>query len=240
MSNTNKPTKRTLDIQHNNKIQEFQQRSEKIVLLKKQLENIQTKISGSSNYLELYDERDAIKKELEDLQSSNNEVDYLLNTAPILFKYYDIIEKGNGDEMAPKVSEKSILNFFIKNKEPSSHTPKEDRASLLEKYMSYTDENYVKLVESNPNYVCGCCGSSNMNIMLNDGMVFCNDCSSVEYIIVDHDRPSYKDPPKTLGEIVNAIKAVASRFPSFAAWLVAFLRKNWFFSKDKARVILWV
>lgn len=33
-------------------------------------------------------------------------------------------------------------------------------------------------------------------VVLQDGCSFCNVCYTVEYIIVDHDRPSYKDPPK--------------------------------------------
>jgi hypothetical protein len=31
--------------------------------------------------------------------------------------------------------------------------------------------------------------------MLNDGLMYCNDCGSLEHVTVDHDRPSYKDPP---------------------------------------------
>jgi hypothetical protein len=29
-------------------------------------------------------------------------------------------------------------------------------------------------------------------------MIHCNNCDSIEYILIDHDRPSYKDPPKEI------------------------------------------
>lgn len=34
--------------------------------------------------------------------------------------------------------------------------------------------------------------------MLQDGYVYCPTCQSMEYVLVDHDKPSYKDPPKEI------------------------------------------
>lgn len=252
MSSNAKPNKRTLDIQHNNKLQEFQQQGEYLTTLKcnyhKTLDDISVledkkkalSAEEQDSLLELCDLRDKYKREIESLESTEDELDYFMNTAPILFKYYDIVEKGNNEDVAPKVAEKSILNWFIKNKDTSNQPVKEDRAALLDRYMAYTDENYVKPIESNPNYICTCCNSANMNILLNDGIVFCNDCSSVEYIIVDHDRPSYKDPPKSLGGIVTVAKTVASHLPSYVAWCLAFLRKNSRSLPSITRGTLWV
>jgi hypothetical protein len=93
---------------------------------------------------------------------------------------------------------------LIKNPEPEKEiVEKEDRASLLERYMSLTEDNFIRPQETNnpvdtTHWQCQICSSTNMNVILNDGIVYCNDCACVEYIIVDHDRPSYKDPPKEI------------------------------------------
>lgn len=210
--NSSKNTKKTLDTQHNNKLNEFQSNTEKLNTLKQKfnstLERIMelecSKISNLSRdeqdtLISLIDERDHLRKCIQDIENNEDEIDYLINTAPILFKYYDIVEKGNDDDnFKPKINENSILKWLVKNQEEPSDTSKEDRASLLEKYMSYTDDNFVKPIENETNYQCMNCGCDNMHILLNDGIIYCNECSCVEYIIVDHDRPSYKDPPKEI------------------------------------------
>lgn len=212
------PSKKTLDTQHNNKIAEFSDKSTKIHDLKQKYNEVQEriidlenkkKLSGLSysdydRLIELIDERDNIKRYINSLENSNDEVDYLINTAPILFKYYDIIEKGNQNEdfnISSKINSNSILKFFVK-KEHKEEAPKKednvDRATLLEKYLSYTDDNYIKYVENDMIDRCSSCSSNNINVLLNEGILYCNECNCVEYIIVDHDRPSYKDPPREI------------------------------------------
>lgn len=209
---TSKSTKKTLDTQHNNKLTEFQYKAEKLSALKHKFNSIYEKIieidekktshtltkDEQDIYISLTDQRDLLKKQIDDLETNDDEIEYLVNTAPILFKYYDILEKGDDDTFKPKINEKSILKWLVKNKEENIDNTKEDRASLLERYMSYTDDNFIKNNETENNYQCQNCGCDNMNILLNDGILYCNECSCVEYIIVDHDRPSYKDPPKEI------------------------------------------
>jgi hypothetical protein len=212
---TTSSSKKTLDIQHTNKLYEFQAKAEEASILKTKYNGLTEKImdyeakkkSGQSiskddqdTLIQLVDERDQLRKYIYDIECNDDEVDYLINTAPILFKYYDIIEKGNDDDIPnTKMSENSILKWFVKtNKVEQPNGNKEDRASLLEKYLSYTDENFTKPVENESCSKCQSCGSTNMNIQINDGIIYCNECSCVEYIIVDHERPSYKDPPREI------------------------------------------
>lgn len=54
-------------------------------------------------------------------------------------------------------------------------------------------------VESSTTETCLFCGHVGARtLMLQDGYVYCPKCNSVEYILVDHDKPSYKDPPKEI------------------------------------------
>jgi hypothetical protein len=237
---TTKPsTKKTLDTQHNNKLNEFQQKAERLSTLKHKFNSIYERIleleqrkrselskEEHDRLISLIDERDLVKKTIDDLENNDDEVEYLINTAPILFKYYDIVEKGNDDDFnQQKVNENSILKWFVKNPEEKKDTNKEDKASLLEKYMSYTDTNFIKSLENDVKYQCQNCGCDNMNILINDGIIFCNECSCVEYIIVDHDRPSYKDPPREISyyaykrKRIYALISHMPRYSKFVSWV---------------------
>jgi hypothetical protein len=211
-------SKKTLDIQHNNKLNEFHAKAERLSAMKSRynglMENIieienkkkssQISKEEQDNLISMIDDRESLKKAIDEMENNDDELDYLVNTATILFKYYDIIEKGTGDEYATtKINDKSILKWF--SKAPSTEMnekdikePKEDRAALLDKYLSFTDDNYMKQTDTEVPTKCQNCNSTNMNVQINDGLIYCNDCCCVEYIIVDHDRPSYKDPPREI------------------------------------------
>lgn len=236
------PSKKTLDTQHNNKLTEFQEKAELLTTLKSKynsvLENImelenrkRTQVSLSKEehdtLIKYIDERDELRRHIDDIEANDDEIEYLVNTAPILFKYYDIIEKGNDDDLpSTKLSENSVLKWFVKNKtnEDSNGKNKEDRASLLERYLSYTDDNFSKTVESESCSKCQNCNSGNLNIQLNDGILYCNECSCVEYIIVDHERPSYKDPPREISyfaykrKMMDALKSHMPKTSEHCLW----------------------
>lgn len=47
--------------------------------------------------------------------------------------------------------------------------------------------------------VCPFCDSdASRTLVLHDGYVYCPACHSLEYVIVDHDKPAYKEPPKEI------------------------------------------
>ena len=66
--------------------------------------------------------------------------------------------------------------------------------------MSVTSHDYVRQVdkEEEATNKCKFCGSTEMVAMTNDGYIFCSRCHTMEHMIVDHDKPSYKDPPKEI------------------------------------------
>jgi uncharacterized Zn finger protein (UPF0148 family) len=113
---------------------------------------------------------------------------------------------------------KSILEFFIdkhknvatpsSSSEENNQTPvvvnkptqtkPMNRAYLYDKFLNETDQNYVKCIEDDDPNICEYCNSDEIVIMTQEGMMFCNMCSSVKYIIVDNDKPSYKEPQKEI------------------------------------------
>ncbi len=222
-------TKKTLDVQHTIKMQQFMEKDDtelklttQINKLKEEFEKLNEKkrtisqddeIDDSliNRMIELKDNIMLLEKQLKILENTD-EVDYLINTGDILFQYYEIVDKGSSQEESlivnkKTINENSILKYLLKSSKDvassppvEENVPKKDKASLLEKYMEFTEQNYVKnnVEKCQQSDKCSFCESQNRNIMLNDGIIYCNDCFTVEYIIIDHDRPSYKDPPKEI------------------------------------------
>lgn len=218
--------KKTLDIQHNGKLIEFHKLQDivqdiklSIFNLDKQIQEFKEKqLSGYeaseeeiSSILKLKDEKECLKNKLYNITDDKDEIDYYVNTAPILFQYYDVIEKGTTDDIPlVNVKDNNILKFFmndststIKKKTEIDDTQQQnsqqtiDRASLLEKYLLLTDDSYIKNIDPEDHKDrCVHCGCTSRNVMINEGIVHCNSCDAIEYILIDHDRPSYKDPPK--------------------------------------------
>lgn len=214
-------TKRTLDIQHSNKLSQIQEHEDKQKGLKEQLKEVNKLIDSLNNqrrqngtlndqefesYISSVDKRDELQKEIERIKEIIDETDYYVNVGHTLFKYYDIIEKGDGGEDDGvnniNVGENSILKYFIKSNEPvaeesdaecsfNKRDGRDDRASLLDKYLAVTDENYVSPICFETKDACRHCGSSNMKMLPHDGITYCGDCSSIEFVSLEHERPSY-------------------------------------------------
>jgi len=83
-----------------------------------------------------------------------------------------------------------------------------DRATLLERYLSATsscNQGPVRhLISSDGTGTvstcdlskCIYCGNDSCTLLQHEGCVVCDACNSLEYVLIDHDKPSYKDPPK--------------------------------------------
>ena len=187
-----------------------------------------------------YERSDKLTADIEDIADGSDEVGYYIRTAGILFKYYDILEKGNGGTPcgapASQPANASILKYFMNSSTEQSVIAKlppsqqqaslsisDDRATLLERYMQSARcdgptrhvSDMVRLLPHTPPSggrgeepqsatrsheadACPHCGKRERTVMLQDGYVFCKVCHTVEYILVDHDKPSYKDPPKEI------------------------------------------
>lgn len=237
----------------------------------------------------LKDTMRGMEAEVEQARSACDEVEYYLKAGDILFKYYDIMDKGGsvvtshgGDAHDSRTNPgassssmdrvassslsslsstavktqnmNSIMRFFsaspadacpdpradqdddaqqqqhqpplpgspmyrtscsgkrygitstTMNKSRQSTTA-DDRATLLEKYLACTNTDFIKsdapedeaAIENAAASLptpCAHCGSTNRTVMTHDGYIFCNECFTLEYVLVDHEKPSYKDPPK--------------------------------------------
>lgn len=219
-------SKKTLDIQHSNKLQQINEMkirmrsieasikvlANKIQALERQRGESHLSDDDITHLLALRDEKLDKEIEYKNYKAEFDEIQYYTNTADILYRYYDLIEKGHDTNMIDNdlVSQRNpntILKYFMQPqaKQNDGATKEQDqdseqsRGTLLEKYMMFTDNNFVSnKCRETCDEVCVHCGSRNMTIMTHDGYAFCNECNTMEYLIIDHDKPSYKDPPKEI------------------------------------------
>lgn len=177
-----------------------------------------------SEYIKLVDTRLDIKHQLSMMKNSFDETHYFTNTADILFQYYELVENGGFTDSKTDAQQaagsNSILKYFSNpnvnanaNNGQQSDTSSSDGGSttsssvkgdadtkrtLIDKYLNYTERDYVRDIVVDPSDKCHHCGSQNVTLMTQDGHIVCNECNTVEYIIIDHEKPSYRDPPKEI------------------------------------------
>lgn len=223
MNSNKRSSSKTLDTQHNQKLKEFNDRVSSLNTQKNKLDSIESQLSTLSNmtlsnlsdeefneYMQLIDKKKETQKLIDNTQHGIDELHYYMETADVIFKYYDILKNGNdNDTSMTNITENSILKFFTKTENTTPRVPsseslpqEKDRASLLDKYMEHVDPNYMKLSSTGSAYQnadsCPFCDSKNRTILINDGLMYCNECHTIETIIIDHEKPSYKDPPKEI------------------------------------------
>lgn len=207
--------KQTLDIHHKNQISKIKQARGQVEHIKQRISEIdkheasfETQNATEAEFqhhIELIDERLELSKKLVELDKTMDETMYLVNTSEILFKYYDLIEKGNKNVLIADHdsyhSPNSILRFFTPtaaSHKSANPTQEKSRGSLLESYMSIMDADHINQKVKDGEEICPHCKSPAIVTMVNEGYTYCSVCHTMENMIVDHDKPSYKDPPKEI------------------------------------------
>jgi hypothetical protein len=219
--------KKTVDVQHLNRIQNMELAQSQMSKLKEEYDRISNELKELEQQPRTCLEEETIQKmidmkdrlldlsqEIKNNQQQHDEVNYFMRAGGVLFNYYDVLEKGNSQQVQAPVDPNttSILKYFtVKAKTTASNAPVQlpaakvsknvdtNRAALLDQYLAAMDPCYVKTADNQTIDVkCRHCNGINRTIRTADGCIVCNDCSTMECIIVDHDKPSYKEPPKEI------------------------------------------
>lgn len=210
-----------------NKRDSLEENNERLAVLKSDLEQIYNKPNNEKtdedfkNMVLFNDEIKSIETHIQDIVTNKEEIDYYSNTADILYNYYDLVENNSDNNMnitnhlnnANNQNKKTILEYF--HKKPSiAHdesvnanneqtycniSTSNNRASLLDEYLSITDKNYINdNIDNNIALKCEFCNSMEKTVLNNDSISVCNKCFSVQHLLTDNEKPSYKDPPKEI------------------------------------------
>ena len=189
----NKKSTITLDSKHNEKMKEFYDiKNTKIPTLlqrKKELKKLLKNTKNIEVQLNIKDEIRDIKTEIKDLKHKKQE--YLLENSNIIFEYF---EKKKKMSEGIDINKKKILHsFFNPNKKMKKKTVDETN---INKYMINMDEGHLNINNYIVNYeTCESCGGEWIQVDYK-GLVICNKCGIQKQFLVEHEKPSYKEPPK--------------------------------------------
>lgn len=221
-----RPTKRsnpeartTLDSIHHAHLNRLVEESESVEGLEQEFHELKDRIKKCTDDIEkvkLDKEYQDLLKEYKKRKSGSAVYDYFLETGNILYQYYDIQDKiSRGVESKSNRVMKSkpgsiwaVLQNAAATEEEENATPSltttavapgEDmrRDRLLERFLQKIDPEHARSSQNvdDPYGECDECDCE-MFFSANEALFTCPQCGFQEFVLVDSDKPSYKDPPR--------------------------------------------
>lgn len=167
------------------------------------------------------DRKFVLKCELDELEkklnNTSNSTQYFVNTGHILFNYYN--KSNNTNELTDIDNKnplsKSILDFFkqgtrdepdqspnvplsIPNDQKKDFKKGVSKTKMFDKYMSYVDSKFISDKDKEDDIeVCKQCYQQKLFVYA-EGLLICQKCGVQEYVFIDCDKPSYREPPKEI------------------------------------------
>lgn len=156
----------------------------------------------------------SIESEISTLNNKINNIQqrrkkYYLDYSNYIFDYFE-----NKKNIIDNDNKKTVLNQFFKiktNNEDDNNTkvnPKEYFSSLDPAFINMDD--YITSYET-----CSIC-EGDMTFVENEGIMMCTKCFRREIILVEHDKPSYKEPPKEVSfyayKRINHFREIIAQF----------------------------
>jgi len=235
---SNPEARTTLDNLHQIQITALQQEKEGAEALTEEIKALQRKTEECTDLIQktkLEETLEDLRRRRDDWRANKPMYDYFFETGDILYKYYDLqekIQKGS-TTVQPKVmkakpgSVLAALNQGLEEPAPVPQKPKhapheEGREELLEKYLQKVDPEHARVTTTtfeDPYGICERCDKE-MTFSQNEALFFCDTCGEQEFVLIDSDKPSYKDPPREV--TYYAYK----RINHFNEWLAQFQAKE--------------
>ena len=246
---SNPEARTTLDAIHHQKIQSMMEEKEKVGKYKQEQDVLTKKMSETTSDMEIWRverEIEALEKKIRSIEDGSEMMDYYLRTGDILYHYYDIqdqIQQGTANFVSNKAKpgsilaileevaedEHSVTNSFALSSSENEHKTEGSkekksfqRNQLLNDYLQIEDPSMGRNTMEeydDPWTNCESCGSE-MIMCLNEANLTCSTCGHQEFILVDSDKPSYKDPPREV--CYYAYKKINH----FNEWLAQFQAKE--------------
>lgn len=236
---SNPEARTTLDAIHGQKIQSLLEEKTKVTDYRTELESLRKKLTETTSDMEswrLERQIENLEKKIKSVESDTDISDYFLRSGDILFNYYDMqdkIHQGTA-QVAPSMKAKpgsilAILEEVASEEGTASNTiitpsitPKKGRNELLNQYLLNEDPTMAKsdgLEVDDPWTECIACGDE-MIMCMNEANLTCPSCGYQEFILIDSDKPSYKDPPREVSYYAY------KKINHFNEWLAQFQAKE--------------
>jgi hypothetical protein len=234
---SNPEARTTLDNLHQIQMRQLNDEKGNMNEIQEAIQHIQKQIEECTDIIKktmLEDNLEDLRKKRDDWKANKPIYDYFFDTGELLYKYYDIhekIQKGTSS-IQPKLmkakpgSVLAALNHGLEIQpviQPRRKEPHEEgREQLLEKYLRKIDPEHARASATtfeDPYGICERCDKE-MTFSANEALFFCETCGEQEFVLIDSDKPSYKDPPREV--TYYAYK----RINHFNEWLAQFQAKE--------------
>jgi hypothetical protein len=203
-----------------------------------QIQEESTTVKDEVQYEQLLRQKRGLEKELEKREHKSEIMDYFLDTGDILFNYYEIQDKiQRGIEPSVKrVGAKAKPGSVLAALETAAATEGTvevpvisqsqgeilRRDKLLEQYLLKVHPEHARgasIIENDAYGECPECDKE-MIFSANEAIFTCTDCGFQQFVLVDSDKPSYKDPPREVSYYAY------KRINHFNEWLAQFQAKE--------------
>jgi predicted nucleic acid-binding Zn-ribbon protein len=213
-------------------------------VLEAKLDGLPESAAFSDEWRQLSDAVEEIRTKIKTIKSDKHRLDYFLDVGEMLFQYYDAQEslaKGTVAANVPmRMPTNSVLSYFTEETPmelPSPKTKTNTKASdidsveglnrdkMLEKYLAVVEPSAIKggiMPGSGIEPGWGSCPACDveMTFFQNEALLGCPRCGFEEFILIDSEKPSYKDPPREITYFAY------KKINHFNEWLAQFQAKE--------------
>jgi RNA polymerase-binding transcription factor DksA len=244
-----RPTKRsnpeartTLDSLHRVRVQGILEKETELSDLKSRLSGIEERegvVTDEIEYDQLQKQKRDVQKEIQRREDSSEILDYFLENGEILYNYYEVQEIIQRDasssiKRAPtKAKPGSVLAALETAAATEGVTEKPQYSSqntgeilrrdkLLEQYLQNVHPEHARGANAMEDDTYGECAECEKEMIFsaNEAVFTCTDCGYQQFVLVDSDKPSYKDPPREVSYYAY------KRINHFNEWLAQFQAKE--------------
>ena len=189
----NKNTLITLDNKHNEKMTRFDQLENTIIpnlkIEKNKLKEQFLKEKDLDKKLEIKDLIIKIRKDIKKYKIEKK--NYLLENSKYIFQYFEN-KKGVKDGN----NKTKILHSFFKKEKTTKNDEDSGKSLNVTKYLSNINDDLIDINKYINDYEsCTIC-QGELIAVENLGLVICRNCSAQKRFLIQHEKPSYKEPPK--------------------------------------------
>lgn len=229
----NPNTRLTIEAKHKEIIEKYNKNSIKNKKNMIKIENLKKNINRLSKNLneenlkiklENLDEIDEMEKQIDN--SKNEDINYLLDNGGLLFNYYkNLNNTSTGNKIVNNIKEvdgtkKTVMEYFNKNIHKNSNNEQfNSKEAICNDYFFNIDSNYCKKPKNKNIDICTTCNIER-TLYLSEGKTICQKCGDEKNILIDSDKPSYKDPPREVTYFSY------KRINHFNEWLAQFQAKE--------------
>ena len=182
----------TVDSKHQEKMNEFKITETTLLpTLIKQKTQIKKKLKTVLNIEEELELKDQLKQIRIDIKIKKKiKKNYLLDNVEHVFNYFE--KKKNTSKGNNKT--RILHSFFDKNKNENNEEIEE--LSTIQKYFTNIDESFFDISQYTTKHdVCDRCKGELISVDY-EGVLICKICGNRFSYLVEHEKPSYKEPPK--------------------------------------------